>query len=409
MVSRGGTGGDGEDTLPTHNSTHTLPECSPTTRRYAIRCCADKREDVMPPPIFTASGLPALSEPSKSILSSVVPSMASIAPVTLEPTRAPSRSPTKSWVHSRLSCDNLGWISGSQNINAEQNGTEENVTDLGGNHTVCAWTAIAENGTCPGPRSFTEASDACVNIGARLCSPSELSDDVAFGTGCGLDTERVWTAEPCIDSVDLHLSRGGSSLAFRGVAAQCRVDKTALPFRCCADAVAALSGTARQPRTLSPTNAILAPTGAVLEGAVKVFAANADVTVTRPRLSSSKTCSELMWSTELSGESSSMYVCASNKVGGDCTQVTFVEAAMTCRIVGARLCEMADLDVGFGSSCQLDSKRMWLGRGQCGDGEALTAAGSKANLGMLPARCEGSAIVRQFRCCADDSRPCNGG
>jgi hypothetical protein len=396
MVSRGGIGGGGEDTLP---------ECSPTTRRYAVRCCADKREVVMPPPIFNASGPPALSEPSKSIMFSVVPSMASVAPVTPEPTRSPSRSPTISWIHSRLSCDDLGWISGSQGINAEQNGTEENVTDVGGKYPVCAWTAVADNGTCPGARSFVEASDTCLNVGARLCSPSELSDDVAFDTGCGLDMERVWTAESCIDSVDLHLSQGGSSLAFRSIAAQCRVDKTALPFRCCADAVAALSGTARQPRTLSPTNAILAPSVAVSEGVVKVSVADAEATVTRSRPFSSKTCSELMWSTKLSDENSSMYVCASTKVGGDCTQVTFVEAAMTCRIVGARLCEVVDLDVDSGSSCQLDSKRIWLGRGQCGDGEALTAAGSKGKLAMFPARCEGSAVVRQFRCCADDSRP----
>jgi len=42
--------------------------------------------------------------------------------------------------------------------------------------------------------TFAQATQHCANVGARLCTLTEIEDDCAKGTGCGQDSDQVWTS-----------------------------------------------------------------------------------------------------------------------------------------------------------------------------------------------------------------------
>lgn len=50
---------------------------------------------------------------------------------------------------------------------------------------------------CPAPQEFAQAVRYCADAGARLCTAKELQMDVAKGTGCDMDRQRVWSATSC--------------------------------------------------------------------------------------------------------------------------------------------------------------------------------------------------------------------
>ena len=72
--------------------------------------------------------------------------------------------------------------------------------------------------------TFYEAIDICDSIGGRLCTPWEIEEGCAAGTGCGFDREMVWAcmydghecfddAECCGSCVDGECE-GGEDLLF---------------------------------------------------------------------------------------------------------------------------------------------------------------------------------------------------
>eukprot|EP00729_Bicosta_minor_P000664 gene664-1070_t len=85
-------------------------------------------------------------------------------------------------------------------------------------------------GRCPAAVTFAEADSLCKEVGARLCSAEELDNDVATGSGCGLDSKSnfCWAADSCVTNC-AHNDDPDSQPA-------CPVDpRTIASVRCCAD------------------------------------------------------------------------------------------------------------------------------------------------------------------------------
>lgn len=85
-------------------------------------------------------------------------------------------------------------------------------------------------GRCPAAVTFAEADSLCKEVGARLCSAEELDNDVATGSGCGLDSKSnfCWAADSCVTNC-AHNDDPDSQPA-------CPVDpRTVASVRCCAD------------------------------------------------------------------------------------------------------------------------------------------------------------------------------
>ncbi len=47
---------------------------------------------------------------------------------------------------------------------------------------------------CAEKMSFYQAEAYCASLGARLCTSEEVVNDCSSGTGCGFDTEMIWTS-----------------------------------------------------------------------------------------------------------------------------------------------------------------------------------------------------------------------
>jgi hypothetical protein len=67
------------------------------------------------------------------------------------------------------------------------------------NKNVCStgYTSGPISKQCSGAVSFAQAQGICTRLGARICTADELSKDVAVGTGCDLEAQRVWTSTEC--------------------------------------------------------------------------------------------------------------------------------------------------------------------------------------------------------------------
>lgn len=53
------------------------------------------------------------------------------------------------------------------------------------------------DGTCFGAATMKDSLGVCLRVGARLCTLLELSSGAASNTGCGYNSEWVWTSTAC--------------------------------------------------------------------------------------------------------------------------------------------------------------------------------------------------------------------
>ena len=110
---------------------------------------------------------------------------------------------------SASTCEDLGWF------NAAQFGDE----------MVCSASKI--DGACSGLLTQPAAAAFCASTGARLCTLEELYADEARGTGCGYDSELLWTATPCPTDPD-HLTFVAPGMSTSTLASECFIaDDTA--------------------------------------------------------------------------------------------------------------------------------------------------------------------------------------
>ena len=108
---------------------------------------------------------------------------------------------------------------------------QPNFIDQDGNG-ICA-TSTDSTGTCmnAGGYTFDGASKACKSLGARLCTPEELSAGEGAGAGCQLYNRQVWTSAKCKTGKMAALGNG-----FARVCLSIEEDSTVQGIRCCASA-----------------------------------------------------------------------------------------------------------------------------------------------------------------------------
>jgi hypothetical protein len=201
---------------------------------------------------------------------------------------------------------------------------------------------------------YWAAQSFCAAAGSRLCTSTELEADVTLGTGCGLDTERVWSSSSCTGSTGFgYTSTAGSTMGRAQNPPQCTSPSTQLKPRCCAD----------------------------------------DLQV------SAKSCELLGWRVQAGATA-----CANSKILGTiCSAfVSAPEANEFCQAAGARLCNADELaaDLAYGTGCGLDLERVWSAT-QCANGATVSRAGSVAAEDLVKAKCSAKAEMYKARCCAD--------
>lgn len=104
------------------------------------------------------------------------------------------------------------------------------------NTAVCQY-APREGGKCTNSANFTEAKQICEEMGARLCTSTEITQDVIADAGCGV-RGRVWTGVPCgssLTSGEQSYTQGGVSMIMKSFPPQCTKWTENFPFVCCAD------------------------------------------------------------------------------------------------------------------------------------------------------------------------------
>eukprot|EP01051_Picozoa_sp_SAG22_P021997 SAG22_NODE_5091_length_1088_cov_5.807077_1_plen_182_part_01 len=69
-------------------------------------------------------------------------------------------------------------------------------------HDCTVWTqsvfrSVEDGDGCVSEVSLATAEATCTAEGARLCTRAELEDNCAQGTGCGHDSDLIWTSDGC--------------------------------------------------------------------------------------------------------------------------------------------------------------------------------------------------------------------
>lgn len=364
------------------------PACTPITESFnmAVRCCADVEH-------LCEAGLPC--HPRGSL----------------------------------LTCSELNW---------EQVGNlGRGIADYGSDSSDVCGESDAMTGECASVATvdFETAANACMGVGARLCTLAELLVNEGVHTGCNFDDNMTWTSTQhgCrpgqVNTIIGSAEFRGSDRCIRGAepgtatGSPCPagpvctdMQSRSASARCCADA---------ERKCFSEGDALPS-----LEAADQQWMqCTADESL--------KTCDELGWEmtvvysdngwvNPMAGTDS---VCANSKVGpptaehpeGSCSRSsTFTEALSLCVNAFARLCTLQEIlnHEAAGSGCWLGSQRVWTSaREECGASEAKTVAGGAsvdvddavANFALNPPACTPMSEPHGVRCCADNLRRCPAG
>jgi hypothetical protein len=170
-----------------------------------------------PPPTATPTASPTAA-PTAGPTATPVPTTAAptAAPTTAAPTVFPTTlAPTAASLLSAKTCEDLSWWMGR------------------GSDKVCAQSDL------PGcfRESFADGRKACKDIGARLCTQSEVRKDETKNTGCSFNSELIWSSTACrtaTGSFPGHEAMRGNSKKTQ-LEEYCAADGETLPVRCCAD------------------------------------------------------------------------------------------------------------------------------------------------------------------------------
>ena len=212
--------------------------------------------------------------------------------------------------------------------------------------------------------TYREAAMICQGAHARLCTLDELEADQAAGTGCGFDTQIVWTHSVGTCEAGSHMTAAGASREWDTNGPVCTSDDTSAGVRCCADASAYAT-------------------------------THCDSICTSPM-----TCEELadfhMGTTE--------DVCGASQVPECGSSDNWRHAAAVCAAIGARLCTLSEIEAGevAGTGCSFDSQRTWSKDiGDCPEGQHKSAAGNANSWTDVPPECSEDSADHKIRCCAD--------
>ena len=254
----------------------------------------------------------------------------------------------------------------------------------GGTQEVCGESELAltsdfkqdpSANTCFYEQTHRQADIICRAAGARLCTVSELDKGEAGGTGCGHDTNFVWSATACTlpdDEGDGYFVALGRPDGANRPRCQKPGDVISIGVRCCADA---------------------APP---------------------PLLLSAKTCSELdlelshpthMSGPEVCGFSFQECKPIASGEPDPSEAMAFSDAEAYCAQENARLCSYSELlaNEAAGTGCSYDYAPVWSSTPckNCTSSGVWAVAGEIGQLGRAAEQCldpeDGAAFVR---CCA---------
>jgi len=324
------------------------------------------------------------------------------------------------------SCNQLGW------------------STAGGSAIVCG---SSETGglSCSGLKKHSDAVAHCEKVGARLCTIEELQANEAAGTGCGYDSQRVWTSSEC--SKTGYWSQAGTSSELGNMPRQCTDGGGEAYVRCCADVFPAehsRKGLCQDPGNCTgdridpvcnannqcngklvddatPCDSVTCVPGYCTGGSGVLQHVEAKTCNTKGQCSSGgsvnvcndgnvctddlcgnpnksvKSCSALGW-----GGGGGSSVCGAADSVGCAGLVNHAAAVAHCESKGGRLCTYAELDgdEAAGTGCGYDDKRVWTGTSCSGSG-AWSQSGASANKKAVAQECTEKADKAYVRCCAD--------
>jgi hypothetical protein len=246
---------------------------------------------------------------------------------------------------------------------------------------------------------WTHANGICSEVGARLCTGTELKAGVSFHSGCGHDAARIWSADTCKSGA----TTGHMSFVGNGKKPLCSPDFTNNAVRCCADTAAARA--------------------VALEADKKMCDKYGSEEGT---CTSSLTCKQLTqksgkgsWPTKygdknICGESDNGFGRHNAKqcFGGQRGEAPIGHriAEAICTTTGARLCTVEEVkaDEARGTGCSHDGRLVWTSDDTgCKPGEHVAWPGSSYYAKKVKGTCisdsksgpgwKGAAV----RCCAD--------
>mmetsp|Transcript_39261 Transcript_39261/g.77208 ORF Transcript_39261/g.77208 Transcript_39261/m.77208 type:complete len:697 (+) Transcript_39261:50-2140(+) len=260
----------------------------------------------------------------------------------------------------------------------DQNVSAKTCSDLGWKTSsavpgVCA-SSFVDGSQCAVAATYRRAFEICRSQGARLCRVQELHKNVAAGTGCKLDRQRVWTRSSCGQGNDKleRMTAGGSTLA--GIQPQCTLSDQFFGVRCCADQ------NGDEDRADLPLN------------------------IRTQKDKSSYSCRQLGWHYT----SPNSNVCSTSFKGKCSLPVSYATAQLQCTSAGGRLCTAKELlsDAAAGTGCGLDMKLVWTSD-RCSNKwlvrqGAVATAGARRGVDHHRSSCQPiSARKANVRCCAD--------
>ena len=249
---------------------------------------------------------------------------------------------------------------------------------------------------------FEHAESICYEVGARLCSVSELNQGVGSGTGCQHNSAMIWSSTPCalpVTGEPGHMAAAGTP----GVTHTCSDDGTSNAVRCCADVASVQS--------LGETCDVYASEEEKCTSAVGCAALTASVGGFPTARGDVAICGE-----------------SDDGMEGGCHAAELFQTAQgICMAAGARLCTVEEVEAdetrGTGATlpllhryglcsvlspavpqpgCQFDTVPVWTADDVgCTEGQHVTVIGGSQYGNGESATCTGDQETAAVRCCAD--------
>eukprot|EP01048_Picozoa_sp_COSAG05_P013749 COSAG05_NODE_1493_length_4715_cov_4.480069_1_plen_731_part_00 len=206
---------------------------------------------------------------------------------------------------------------------------------------------------------WQHAESICYEVGARLCTASELEAGVGMGTGCGHNSQRLWTSDTCTVSEQFGQTENGHVSLPAGASvpgeAECSLDDTNHGVRCCADADSITSTTQLQTCDGYAAEEELCTSALSCEQLHTAFggstwnnaATYGDVNI----------CGE----SDIDPDGDGQTLCYGGSGSNHEVAPTWAVAQSYCSQIGARMCTVEELeaDETRGSGCGFDANLVW--------------------------------------------------
>lgn len=241
---------------------------------------------------------------------------------------------------------------------------------------------------------WTHALGVCYEVGARLCTESELKAEVSLHSGCGHDHSHIWSSTPCTTSAGTPGHKAYYNVGGVGSITFCSPDKTNNAVRCCADK--------QRMRSNKPVcDKFASGQGKCTSRLTCAQLAAKYGKVSWPtKYGSSAICGESDNGLGPGGKSE----CFGS--GGPSTPIGWRTAQSICLKIGARMCTVEEVkaDEARGTGCNHDGRYVWTSDDVgCKPGSHVATIGASTT--KVPngknSICIKDSSTAAVRCCAD--------